>query len=126
MPVAMLRHERQQFAIYGLMQIAIASRALVVGGWSDEAPRAAFAFDAQGRLVEARDEVADPAGGTGKIAQVFRFSNHRDVDGMAWPTRIEILQDGQPYMSLDLDKVEAGILPTIMPTCTPGRPSPAP
>lgn len=117
MPAAMLEHERQQFAIYGLMQLAARTRASQVGGWAADAPAAVFSFDAEGRVTEARDAVVDPAGGGGAIAQTFRFSDYADVGGMAWPRRIEILQADKPYMILQIAKVELDSGPAIAPPC---------
>ena len=108
MPAAMLAHERQQFAIYGLMQIAISKRLARAGGWSPDVPETEFIFDPAGRLVEARNAVVDPAGGAALIPQLFRFSGQIDGKGLAWPRRFEILQNGLPYFTLELESFSAG------------------
>jgi hypothetical protein len=108
MPAAMLRHERQQFAIYGLMQQAIAGRLRQAGGTSPEIPETEFTFDAGGRLVEARNRVDDPAGGAEKIKQVFHFSGELEDKGLRWPKRIDILHNGRPYFTLELESFSVG------------------
>jgi hypothetical protein len=113
MPEATLRHERQQYAIYGLLQIALQvgprsrsdpSRTIIV----KDAPETRFLFDAAGRPVRAYNKVADPEGGPELIPQEFRFSGVIEDDGVKWPRRIEILQRGRPYFTLELETFDAG------------------
>ena len=115
MPEAMLRHERQQYAIYGLLQAALhlgprsrrdLSRTIVDTRWG--APETRFLFDAAGRPVRAFNSVAGPEGGPAKISQEFRFSGVIEDDGVKWPRRIEILQRGRPYFTLELKTFDAG------------------
>ena len=103
MPDSMLVHERQQYAIYGLMllarrldpsmmeSIAAPPGMTAVRVRHPEAPVTDMIFDGEGRLVEARNRVGDPEGG-GEIDQVFRFSGEIEDDGVRWPRRIDILQ----------------------------------
>jgi hypothetical protein len=115
MPPAMLRHERQQYAIYGLMLLLparghVVARRIEPGGRTvltvahPEAPVPELVFDRAGRLVEARDRVADPDGGAAEIDQVFLFSGEIVDRGVHWPRRIDILQRGQPYFTLEIDR----------------------
>lgn len=107
MPDAMLRHERQQFAIYGLMQMALAGKLTATPSNSPDVPETQFIFDASGHLAEARNQVDDPEGGGKKIRQVFRFSGQMPGSDLTWPRRIDILQDGRPYFTLELDTFRA-------------------
>jgi hypothetical protein len=103
MPEAMLRHERQQFAIYGLMQMALADKLSHVRGSPErDIPDTRFTFDGSGRLIEARNQVDPPTAG-GKIQQLFRFSGEVRSRGLKWPKRIEIFQEGRPYFTLEID-----------------------
>lgn len=117
MPAAMLRHERQQYAIYGLMLLLparghVVARRAEPGGRTvltiahPEAPITELVFDRAGRLAEARDRVADPDGGAAEIDQLFRFSGEIVDHGVHWPRRIDILQRGQPYFTLEIDRFE--------------------
>ena len=111
MPESMLRHERQQFAIYGQMQVAIARAAalkgrrgesIVVAGVEGISVSTEFRFDRRGVLAEARNEVDDPDGAGKRIAQIFKFSGSIGGRGLRWPRHMEIVQNGQPYFTLDL------------------------
>lgn len=108
-PEAMLRHERQQFGIYTLMLMApsLASSARPTGrvfvGPTGNAPRTELIFNSEGRLVEARNSVFDPEGGTEPVPQVFRFSGTLSDGGVDWPQRIDIEQKGKPYITIRLD-----------------------
>lgn len=117
MPAPMLRHERQQYAIYGLMRLLparghVVARRTEPGGRTvltvahPEAPVAELVFDHSGRLIEARDRVADPDGGAAEIDQIFLFSGEIVDHGVHWPRRIDILQRGQPYFTLQIDRFE--------------------
>jgi hypothetical protein len=117
MPAAMLKHERQQFAVYGLMRLLpargrIVARRATTGGRTllrvahPRAPITDLVFAPDGTLIEARNRVADPSGNTAEIDQLFRFSGHVTEDGLSWPRRIEILQRGRLYFTLDIDSFE--------------------
>lgn len=117
MPAAMLKHERQQFAIYGLMRLLpargrIVARRAGTGGRTllrvanSHAPLTDLVFAPDGTLIEARNRVADPDGGSGEIDQLFRFSGHLVEDGLSWPRRIEIFQRGRLYFTLDIASFE--------------------
>lgn len=116
MPEPMVRHELEQYAIYALIQRAqLLGPELVRKGQdrvtlkaASEAPDTLLIFDKTGRLTEARDQVDDADGKGVKIDQIFRFSGEIADHGLAWPRRIEILQNGQPYFTLDIDTFTAG------------------
>lgn len=113
MPETMLRHERQQFALYGMMLQAMrrakpsGETRLTLGG--GDVPRTEFTL-VDGRLREARNQVSDPGGGSAPIDQLFRFSGEIEDEGIRWPRRIEIVQRGQPYFLLEIESFEAGDL----------------
>lgn len=107
MPTAMLNHERQQYAIYGLMQLAMKSRARVIRSWGPDVPTVNFQYDSRGRLTGARDRVPGPETGEVAIEQQFRFSGQIQSNGLKWPRRIEIYQAGKRYFTLDIRTFEA-------------------
>ena len=117
MPAAMLRHERQQFALYGQMQIALRRAAaapassgeqrIVVPGDGEGSVSTEFTLRA-GRLVEARNSVDDPEGPGRPIAQLIRFGGEPLVSqGLHWPGRLEILHAGLPWFTLELEAFAA-------------------
>ncbi|SMF61716.1 hypothetical protein [Allosphingosinicella indica] len=114
MPEPMWRHEKQQFAIYALMQQAIplsatrAGESVTLGGSAPDIPSTTFRFDRGGRLIGARNVVIDPGGSPKPVNQRFRFSGRIDVAGMVWPRRIEISQREQPYFTLQIKTITVG------------------
>jgi hypothetical protein len=118
MPAAMLAHERQQYAIYALM-LLVPARGHVVSRRTEpdgrailriahpDAPETELVFDADGRLAEAHNRVSDPEGGAEAIDQVFRFSGEIVSRGVRWPRRIDILQRGRPYFTLQIEQFDA-------------------
>lgn len=118
LPAPMVAHERQQYALYGQMQLALRqARALARRGVRQVTTPPAdaggmptmFTFDGQGRLTGGRNIVADPQEPARTIAQVFRFSRPRPVGGLPWPRRIEILQNGRPYFTLDITTITVDV-----------------
>ena len=112
MTIAMLRHERQQYAIYGLMQQAIplapVNSSVTLGGSSPFIPATTFRFDRDGKMIEARNQVSDPAGGAEPISQRFRFIGEIMDERLAWPRRIEITHAGEPYFTLEITQLRVG------------------
>ncbi len=109
LPDAQARHERQQFAIYGLMLLTplldtplgvTPDGALVTHHPS--APETILRLDNRGRLVAAENTV-DAPDGAGRIAQRFDFSGEITSRGVRWPRVISIRQDGKPYFDLMLE-----------------------
>jgi hypothetical protein len=114
MPAAMLTHERQQYAIYGLMRLvtlrdpgARFSPLPVMPegrtGLRVRHPRAVPTdlFFSNGKLVAATNRVDAPDGGA-PIDQRFEFSGEIVGAGVRWPRSLRLFQSGQPYFSLDL------------------------
>lgn len=115
MPELMLRQERQQFALYGQMQRALAGAVaerlrgatLTVPGDGERSVDTTFLFDREGRMVEARNVVADAEKPGVLVPQVFRFSGEIVSNGLQWPRRIEIVQQGAVFFVLDIATFEA-------------------
>lgn len=123
MPVQMLRHERLQYAVYGLMRLVTLRdpgvRLAVLPADHDgrrglhvEHPKARPAdlyFDADGRLAYLKNAVP-AAEGKGEHQQIFRFEGEIRSNGVRWPRQIHITQDGQPYFELALSDFDAAAL----------------
>lgn len=117
MPAAMLAHETQQYALYGLMLLAPlcapGAEASLAGDHEIEvihpkAPRTVLSFDAEARLVQATNRMVSPdqVGGP-DIDQVFDFSGEVTGGGVRWPRIIAIRQNGAPYFELTIETFEA-------------------
>lgn len=121
MPEAQAVHENQQFALYSLMMLTPlkdpaakvteqpigpdgtrAIKALLANGMGGE-----LEFDASGKLVRAGMAVRDPAGGAQDIVETVTFSGELVSNGVKWPKKISILQNGKPYFDLELATFEA-------------------
>lgn len=122
LPAAMVRHERLQYAVYGLMRLVTLrdrgvrlERAPDIDGLRvlrvehpDAAP-AELVFDPHGKLVALTDTVP-AAEGAGTLAQRFEFEGDiASATGVHWPRRIRILQDGKPYFELRLQTFATGV-----------------
>jgi hypothetical protein len=107
MPEPMVKHERQQYAIYGLMQLAMKRHARVIRSWGSDVPTVTFQYDSRGGLIGARDRVPDPETGQATIEQQFRFSGQIQSNGLKWPRQIEIYQAGKRYFTLKIHTFEA-------------------
>jgi hypothetical protein len=121
MPEAMLRQEREQFAIYGQMQMAMAqiaraSPAAIRGGVTRitipardaNSVDTQFMFDPSGRLIEAGNAIDDSDTPGKKVEQRFRFSGEVVSNGLRWPRRLEMFRGGKPYFTLDIATFTAG------------------
>jgi hypothetical protein len=117
MPVQMLRHERAQYAVYGLMRLVTLRQPGVVlktlpvdsqgrRGLRVQHPSAAetdMYFDADGRLAYLTDSVAE-AQGEATLAQRFDFEGSIESAGVRWPRIMRITQNGKPYFELRLEQ----------------------
>lgn len=115
MPIAMQRHERAQYAVYGLMRLvtlrdagadvqalpddADGLRGLRVS--HPQAPTTDMYFHVDGRLAYLTNSVP-AADGHGSVAQRFGFEDTIEGDGVRWPRTLRISQSGQPYFELHL------------------------
>jgi hypothetical protein len=125
MTPAMLLHERQQYALYGLMRLVTLEEpgvTLSVRMRSDgegftldtrhpQAPAARLMFDRMARLEGAEYLVAHPE--TGAPVQetvVFENMKRRRVKGgmIRWPEKLRMFQNGKPYLELTFETFEAG------------------
>jgi hypothetical protein len=116
-----LRHEQQQYAIYGLMRLlpllddGVVLRRLAtapVGQTAlhvehQAAPAADLYFDSTGRLRTIEDRVVDPDGGA-SIAQRIELGGTVAGAPIRWPRTIRILQNGSPYFELTIRRLETG------------------
>jgi hypothetical protein len=114
-------HEIQQFALYGVMLLAplrdpsATVKEAPIGADGTRAiqvtyPGAApteLEFDASGKLVRAGLTVRDPKGGAADIVETVKFSGEMVSNGVKWPKRITIEQNGAPYFDLTLATFEA-------------------
>jgi hypothetical protein len=120
LPEAQATNESQQYGLYSLMLLTPLKAS---GAKADEQPAAAdgtrtikaqlatgqaadLKVDASGKLVGAEMKVRDPAGGA-DIAQTVKFSGEVESNGVKWPKRITIEQNGQPFYDLEIAKFEA-------------------
>jgi hypothetical protein len=112
-PDRMLRHERQQFAIYGLMRlvdltgpgVALTREGDALRVRHPQAPPTLLRFDSAGRLIGAENQVGSPDGDT-PLRQLFRFEG-RMPGPIAWPRRIRIEQNGASFFDLTLASFSA-------------------
>ena len=115
MPIAMQRHERAQYAVYGLMRlVTLRDAGANVQALPDDpdglhglrvshpqAPTAELYFHSDGRLAYLTNSVPAPDG-DGSVAQRFDFQGAIEADGVRWPRTLRISQSGQPYFELHL------------------------
>lgn len=109
---AMTLHERQQFAIYGLMLMAPKMRRdgeyhFTLKRPDLGLPPTDFWFDRRGRMVEARNQVPDAADPRRMINQRFVFSGTMPAK-VQWPQEIRILQNEQPYYTIRFTSFSVG------------------
>lgn len=117
---AQAANENQQYGLYSFMLLTPLKAA---GAKADEQPAAAdgtrtikaqlatgqtadLKVDASGKLVGAMMNVRDPAGGA-DIAQTVTFAGEVESNGVKWPKRITITQNGQPFYDLEIATFEA-------------------
>jgi len=117
MPAQSLRHERAQYAVYGLMRLVtlrqpgVVLRVLPVDGQGrrglhvqhPSAPEADIYFDTDGRLAYLTDNVPAPEG-EGTLAQRFDFEGSIEGRGVRWPRIVRISQNNKPYFELRLEQ----------------------
>jgi hypothetical protein len=102
---AQARHERAQFALYGLMLTTRARNRCVVARHAD-APEARLCFDRTGRLTSGASTVPDSETGA-PLAQTFEFSGEIRSGPVRWPRTLLIRHGGKPYFQVTLDSFEA-------------------
>jgi hypothetical protein len=121
MPEAQVAHEKQQFALYGVMLLVGLKDAGVIvqetapgkDGTRNlhvehpNAPAMDLRFNADGKLIRVADSVRDPDGGSALIPQVITFDGEIVSNGVKWPKKITIQQRDAPYFDLELATFEA-------------------
>lgn len=121
MPAAQEKHEIQQFSLYGVMTLAslkepgvkVTETAPGKDGTRNlhvehpKAPPMDLRFDASGKLVHAAYSVVDPEGKGADIKQEVDFSGEITSNGVKWPQKISIKQNGAAYFDLSIAKFEA-------------------
>ena len=120
LPEAQATNENQQYGLYSFLLLAPLKAS---GAKADEQPAAAdgvrtvkaklatgqaadLKVDASGKLVGAAMMVRDPAGGA-DIAQTVAFSGEVESNGVKFPKRITITQNGATVYDLEIAKFEA-------------------
>ena len=120
LPEAQATNENQQYGLYSFMLLTPLKAA---GAKADEQPAAAdgtrivraqlatgqaadLKVDAAGKLVGAMMTVRDPAGGA-DIAQTVALSGEVESNGVKWPKRITVTQNGAPVYDLEIATFEA-------------------
>lgn len=93
-------HERQQYALYGLILTTRAISKCVLAR-HDGAPDTRLCFDRTGALVSGGNIISDPESGK-PVAQTFTFEGELRSGGVRWPKRIRIYQEGRLYFDLTL------------------------
>jgi outer membrane protein assembly factor BamE (lipoprotein component of BamABCDE complex) len=115
------KHEQQQFSHYGVMVLStlkepgvkVTETAPGKDGTRNlhvehpKAPPMDLRFDASGKLVQISDSVVDSKDATKTIPQVIELSGEVVSNGVKWPQRISIKQNGLPYYDLQIAKFEA-------------------
>jgi hypothetical protein len=124
LPEPLVRHERQQYAIYGLMRLvplldagqvmlvapppmAPAAVHYVLDVQHPQAPRTMLMFDRGDRLVAAENSVSDPGIGAGAQWQRFLFGGAIASEGISWPSRMQILHRDGLYFELETNNFKA-------------------
>jgi hypothetical protein len=107
MPAAMLAQERQQYGIYGQIQLAMLAhqrsgrRTIRIGGDGNHSVDTEFKFE-RGHLSAARNSVTGSEQPGTRIEQRFRFSGEVRSNGLVWPRHLEIDRGGARYFVLDI------------------------
>jgi hypothetical protein len=104
MPPRQAAHERQQFGIYGHMLLAgiAIARGNVIASAKAGYPEALLALGRDG-MPSAAAYVVDSPDSPGTIRERFTFSGSVTDQGVRWPQRIAITQDGRPVLALAID-----------------------
>ena len=115
MPPAMLEHERQQFGFYTQLQKALLRRDLtpVTGTKIVVEGLVTTRFSSSYNRIPFRavNRVSSPEAGGKPITQVFVLTGQTTSNGLEWPRKIRIYQQGKLFFDLMIDKFEAGAAP---------------
>ena len=115
MPAAMLEHERQQYGFYTQLQKALLRRDLtpVTGTKIVVEGLVTTRFSSSYNRIPFRaiNRVSSPEAGGKPITQVFVLTGQMVSNGLEWPRKIRIYQNGKLFFDLEIDKFEAGAMP---------------
>lgn len=127
MPAPQAQNENEQMWLYSLMLLAplksgdVTLADLPAAADGTRVVKATYqgkafelAFDANAKLVRASNAVTDAKGGA-DIAQVATFSGEVTSNGVKWPRRISITQNGAPFYEVDIATFEALPQRTVRP-----------
>lgn len=120
MPEAQAIHENQQFSLYSaMMLVGLKGEGVTVRETAPgkdgtrnlhverpNAPPVDLRFNASGKLIQAAMTVKDAKGGA-DIAQIAKFSGEIVSNGVKWPKKIAIEQNGAPYFDMEIASFEA-------------------
>ncbi|MES2055526.1 MAG: hypothetical protein V4564_06300 [Pseudomonadota bacterium] len=105
LPAHELRHQREQYGLYGYMLLraptAAAGNRLLAA--RPGLPPVSFETDADGRLSAANYTVFAPDGGE-VIQERFTFDGTVTASGLRWPRRLRIAQNGVPFYTFVIDR----------------------
>lgn len=107
MPAAMAAHEREQFGIYGYLLLGHApwteqeGRLLIAE--HEGYPRCVLHVGPEG-VITAAEYAVIRHDGQGTVGQWFEFEGRISDQGVSWPRKTTIYQDGNPWFTLTLDK----------------------
>lgn len=103
---AQVIHERQQFGLYAYLLRALrdASGGAALTLREPGFPDARFRSD-NGGVHSAEYRVSAPEEGRPPITERFTFSGVAEQDGLRWPRRIAIEQDGRPFFALEIERL---------------------
>ena len=107
LPPAQTLNQRQQYGVFGYMLLAKAGTTVTadagrITAMRDGLPPIRFTLDTDGSL-DAADYVVAAADGVGKITEHIRFDGKLSDKGVNWPQQIIVIQNGMPYMTLNLE-----------------------
>ncbi|MGY4397869.1 hypothetical protein ACVWZA_003066 [Sphingomonas sp. UYAg733] len=105
LPAHQIRHEREQYGLYGYMLMrsptaAVGDRLLAA---HPGLPPVSFETGQDGRLSAATYTVFAPDGGE-VIQERFTFDGTVTDKGLRWPRRLRIAQNGVPFFTLFIDR----------------------
>lgn len=106
LPTQVAIHERQQYLIYLQLLAALGKRHRPGARFRlrDALIPIDFTAGDDGRPVKADVTVDAPESDKPPIAEHFRFGGVIDHEGIAWPKRIDIEQNGKSYFTLQIDR----------------------
>jgi len=97
-------HERQQYALYGYMLLALApTRAEGAGLIAERSGLPPVRFLLEGDYLAAADYAVASPDSDGTVPQRFIFEGEYPDQGIHWPQTITILHSDQPYFILDIE-----------------------